>query len=221
MNTNKHLSLKQDLEFHAKLGNVVLDCLAMARSPTKVYAAAQIAVYLLVTGVKCEQCIVSLFDNDGAYIFPGEWNTVSKWAPNTSDPYLNSAILETIKESFFQLPLSIGHEVVMKHNEKINRVDELELPIAMVTLGATAVYAALLEWKDGIKMMQPLDGNIFAATYQDHMETLEALKGEYPNVFHVIMHVLYNKVSDQPVAVPKKGVNHLRIMDLTKYMTTQ
>ncbi|KAF8989237.1 hypothetical protein BDQ17DRAFT_1434597 [Cyathus striatus] len=216
-----HQRLKQDLEFHAKLGNVVLDHLAMAQSPMKVNTTAQIAVYLLGTGVKCEQHVISLFDNDGAYIFPGEWNTASKWVPNMSDYYLNPAILEMIKESFFQLPLSIGHEVVMKHNKKINRVDELKLPIAMVALGATAVYATLLEWKDGIKMMWPFNGSIFATTYQDHMETLEALKGEYPNVFHVIMHMLYNKVNDQPVTVPKKGVNHFHITDLTKYATMQ
>ncbi|KAF8989292.1 hypothetical protein BDQ17DRAFT_1257021, partial [Cyathus striatus] len=71
---------------------------------------------------------------------------------------------------------------------------EPELPIAMVALGSTAVYAALLEWKEGMKLSKSFDGNLFATTYQDHIDILEDMQGEHPKAFHSIMHELYQCV---------------------------
>ncbi|KAF8993878.1 hypothetical protein BDQ17DRAFT_1431380 [Cyathus striatus] len=185
------LQLKQDPDFSARLGNMVLDCLPLVRSPVKTSAASQIAAYELGIGKRCQQRINSLFDDSGLYIFPGEWSSVNQWVPKADEPFLNVAILEALKTSFFHALSSVGHEAVIKYNNEIDNLDKPELPIAMVALGATAVYAALLEWVEGIKTSRSFDGNVFAIIYESHVETLEGMREDHLRAFHVIMHELY------------------------------
>ncbi|KAF8997260.1 hypothetical protein BDQ17DRAFT_1329435 [Cyathus striatus] len=138
------LWLKQDPDFSARLGSMVLDCLPLV--------------------------------------------------PKADEPFLNVAILEALK--------TIGHEAIIKYNNEIDNLDKPELPIAMVALGATAVYAALLEWVEGIKTSRSFDGNVFAIIYESHVETLEAFCARSTNT------MLLSK--------GKKRINC--VMDLSKYL---
>ncbi|KAF8984001.1 hypothetical protein BDQ17DRAFT_1437185 [Cyathus striatus] len=72
-----HQQIKQNQDFCDSIGNVVLDCLSMTQSLAKTQASAQIAAYKLGVGKKCTQCIDVLFEDDGVYIFLGEWTAVS------------------------------------------------------------------------------------------------------------------------------------------------
>ncbi|KAF8991494.1 hypothetical protein BDQ17DRAFT_1433065 [Cyathus striatus] len=152
---------------------LVLDCFAATQSPSKTNTAAHIAVYELGFGKKCK------------------WSGKSDWVPQSDTPYLNIAISETLKTSYFIHSSSIGHDVITQYNIEMDNIEEPELPIAMVALGATTVYAALMEWKNSIKLAKSFDGNLFASTYQYHMESLETIQEQCPKAFHAIMHELY------------------------------
>ncbi|KAF8995954.1 hypothetical protein BDQ17DRAFT_1250258 [Cyathus striatus] len=73
----------------------------------------------------------------------------------------------------------------------MNTVTKPELPIAMVALGATAVYAVILEWKDGIRSVKPFDSNLYAKVYKEHVVTIKAMQSDHPKAFHFSMHELY------------------------------
>ncbi|KAF8984508.1 hypothetical protein BDQ17DRAFT_1336191 [Cyathus striatus] len=109
------------------------------------------------------------------------------------------AILETLKASYFVQLSSIGHQV----GKSMPRYDRID--------------AALMEWKDGIKSMKSFDRNLFASTYT-YQYYMESCVRATLKAFHAIMYELYQHVSNQPVAVTRKGGKSLNpVMDLSKY----
>ncbi|KAF9005406.1 hypothetical protein BDQ17DRAFT_1352996 [Cyathus striatus] len=178
--------LERDPDFCTKLSNLATHRIPLIRKPIKTNAAAQISIYELGIGKKYQERVTSLLENGGLYFFSGKWSNGSTWVLKPDEPYLNPAISETLKNSFFSYPASIGHEVVTKYNKEIDKMDEPELLIAMVALGATAVFASLWEWKDGIKTTKHFDGSLIVETYRDHVETIEVMQKESPNGFHAI-----------------------------------
>ncbi|KAF8240415.1 hypothetical protein L208DRAFT_1374300 [Tricholoma matsutake] len=101
---------------------------------------------------------------------------------------------------------------LMPQQEKCTK-GEPELPIAMVALGATGVYAVLSEWKSGSRISVKFKGNIFGSIYKILLQTLERIKTQKPKVFHAIMLKLYSLVVTSHLIEPQ-GVGALELMDL-------
>jgi Domain of unknown function (DUF6532) len=56
------------------------------------------------------------------------------------------------------------------------------------------VYAAIYEWKTGLKIAVKFEGNIFATIYRALCRDLEGMKAQNPKAYHVIMAELYSLV---------------------------
>ncbi|KAI0251600.1 hypothetical protein BJV78DRAFT_1209056 [Lactifluus subvellereus] len=59
---------------------------------------------------------------------------------------------------------------------------------------ATAVYAALYEWKTGARVIIKVEGNVFATIYRGLYDTLETIKLTNRTAFHAIMPKPYSLV---------------------------
>ncbi|KAG1886981.1 hypothetical protein F4604DRAFT_1916806 [Suillus subluteus] len=86
-----------------------------------------------------------------------------------------------------------------------NKGDHPEIPIPLLALMVTAIYAALF-WKMlGSPGKFNLTGNQFSETYVFYVKFLEKLKKDAPAKFHCMMADIYEGVQ----ALRQKGNNHL------------
>jgi Domain of unknown function (DUF6532) len=61
------------------------------------------------------------------------------WKPESHRPFLNDALVDILKTSFFATGAAIGFKFQDAYISSIDGRTELELPIAMVALAATGV----------------------------------------------------------------------------------
>ncbi|KAI0245598.1 hypothetical protein BJV78DRAFT_1287423 [Lactifluus subvellereus] len=211
---------KQDGKFCDALGQLVTDRLSGVRNPIMASATTEIAVFQLGTGTLCMER-VNILLNHNAFIFPGFWDEDGRtgkmrWNHKAMEPFLNPAFIQILKMSFFLRPTSIGSKIRDQFVSSIDGHDEPELPIAMVALVATAVYAALYEWKTGARIIIKFEGNVFATIYRGLYNTLETIKSTNRTAFHAIMSKLYSLVvTSRSAEVGGEGT--LELMDLSGY----
>ncbi|KAF9486935.1 hypothetical protein BDN71DRAFT_1355387, partial [Pleurotus eryngii] len=72
---------------------------------------------------------------------------------------------------------------------------ELELPIAMVSLAATVIHASLVKWDNNTQKTRTFRAEEYQDIYEGHKAFLESLKAERVKFFHKIMHGLYETVA--------------------------
>ncbi|KAL0957719.1 hypothetical protein HGRIS_001499 [Hohenbuehelia grisea] len=77
--------------------------------------------------------------------------------------------------------------------EEAPRNHELELPIPIVALAATAVHCALQEWKDGAFVKLPFYGNTYQDVYEHHVRVLEDILIERSK-YHRLMSDIAGKI---------------------------
>ncbi|KAK0222839.1 hypothetical protein EDD85DRAFT_941194 [Armillaria nabsnona] len=59
------------------------------------------------------------------------------------------------------------------------------LPVTIVALVATAVFAALHRWRDGkLDTNVEFSGSVFRTTYNNHLEDIKRYKTDYPAESH-------------------------------------
>ena len=120
------------------------------------------------------------------------------------------AIIDTLKAAFFSKPSSLGNQYLDKFRSTLPDMEEHELSISLVALGATGVsyiqynlyiadsvwqvYAALYEFNSGFYKELPFSGNTFIRAYTAHVALLKKLKSQKPTQFHEVMSKLYKFV---------------------------
>ncbi|CDO69392.1 hypothetical protein BN946_scf185040.g5 [Trametes cinnabarina] len=130
----------------------------------------------------------------------------------TTQPYRNEAILEVLHCSFFDGHPSIAEKYKKEfRSTSVAHPDELELPIAMVALAATAVGSCLLDWlrAGGMrpKKVKSFTADANSDVYAAHVAFLNSIKKDYPSKFHVLMHNLYHTLSGGTLKVVQEA-NH-------------
>jgi hypothetical protein len=149
------------------------------------------------------------------------------WAIQDDKPFQHPAIVDTIRDAYFQTPTSIGYRATKEYNSGLDLgKTKLCLPPSLVALAATGVspclissdstltralfgfqvHAALKEWAPGTHQRGKLDGNIYTTVYRDHMNTLEHIKTETNEGYYDILATLHNLVSYVITCV---AMNHL------------
>ncbi|KAF8952950.1 hypothetical protein BDZ97DRAFT_1930154 [Flammula alnicola] len=167
--------IKKDERFSKVLSNLAIDRLSTLRFPAKREAEKHIPHYKLGLGEECEARV--------------------QWQPKRDGPYLNQAIIDTLKAAFFSKPSSIGNQYLDKFTSILpEKPDERELSIPLVALCATGVYAGLYEYRSGFHKELSFSGNTFIKAYSTHVKSLEKLKAGKPTLFHEIMSKLYKLV---------------------------
>ncbi|PPR00388.1 hypothetical protein CVT26_009669 [Gymnopilus dilepis] len=224
----------EDDKFVKTVGRWVVDRLANWRSKPRIAASNHIALYQLGVGDVCKARVNALLEND-VYVYPGEWGTSEKgkviWLTKGSKTdiqiFLSPALIDTIKEAFFATPTAFGFRFKDEYVSSHPTRPEPELTIPLVALGATALYAAIFEWREGKKATRPsqnskasmaekFEGDQFKAVFDRHVGALASLKTK-PNTYHTIMSTLFSKVTGENASSNQSAQsqgNALAVLDL-------
>ncbi|KAI0250408.1 hypothetical protein BJV78DRAFT_1283210 [Lactifluus subvellereus] len=116
-----------------------------------------------------------------------------------SHPYRNKYIIRVIREVYFcggsasittrfnnQFPAWQGPDGTIK----------AEVPVPMVALVATALYAALRDWRTGKLQVTDFSANTYLDVYQGHVNTFSHIRINRNAAFHVMMTDIYSQASD-------------------------
>ncbi|THU77335.1 hypothetical protein K435DRAFT_96631 [Dendrothele bispora CBS 962.96] len=189
-----------DLPFATALTDLVIDRISTFRKKVKDVALTEIAAYELGTEEKCTARVEALFEHD-KYTFPGTWDE-SQWDPKNltgvqsftirkNKPYMHDAMKKTLKKFFFQSPTSIGSQLSSTFScdyQDPTGVDKRnEMPITFVALVATAIFAGLLEWSNGIWKLINFSGDTYSSVYDAHVTALQDLIDAHPKEMHNIL----------------------------------
>ncbi|THU78004.1 hypothetical protein K435DRAFT_701053, partial [Dendrothele bispora CBS 962.96] len=177
--------LSCDLEFVTPLSNLIIDRISTFRKSLKDQAEKEIAAYELGTEEKCAARVEGILELD-KFVFPGTWDE-SKWNP----PYCHIAIKKTLKRSFFHTPKHLGSQLTPTFTctyQDPTGVDRRnEMPVTMVALVATAIFAGLAEWTNGTYAPISFSGDRYSSVYDAHVEALNDLIRVHPKNMHNIL----------------------------------
>ncbi|KAF8262256.1 hypothetical protein EI94DRAFT_1603030, partial [Lactarius quietus] len=126
------------------------------------------------------------------YTFPGAALVMMH-----SRPYCNEHIINVIRDMYFTggaasfskkfdylFPMFEGREGEM-----------YEVPVPMVALVATALYATIYEWHTGEQQIAEFSANAYLDVYHGHINTLNHIRDKRPGAFHLMMADIYVKAS--------------------------
>ncbi|KAH8979863.1 hypothetical protein EDB86DRAFT_2835669 [Lactarius hatsudake] len=121
------------------------------------------------------------------YIFPGApGNMGITGLVRTSLPYRNAQIITVIRDLYF-----MGED----------GVERQEVPMPMVALVATALYATLYEWRGGEQQITEFSANAYMDAYLANMNTLRHILNHRERAFHTMMSDIYTQASAIAVAL--------------------
>ncbi|KAF8262772.1 hypothetical protein EI94DRAFT_1742680, partial [Lactarius quietus] len=112
-------------------------------------------------------------------------------------PYRNDHIIAVIQDMFF-----VGGATSFAQRFKYlfptyqgRRGEELEVPTPMVALVATALYAAIYEWRNGAHQVAEFSANAYLDVYNGHINTLKHIRENREGAFHLMMADIYEKAN--------------------------
>ncbi|KAG1719362.1 hypothetical protein EDB19DRAFT_1836819 [Suillus lakei] len=109
---------------------------------------------------------------------------------------------------------SVGTTFAQKFSDIVkNKANWPEVPIPMVTLTSTSVYAALFWKSQGSLSKFNFMGNQFSEVYVFHVQFLKDLKANTPQKFHKLMADIFAAIQD--LMHTKKAVANLKTNALT------
>ncbi|KAG1733540.1 hypothetical protein EDB19DRAFT_2041212 [Suillus lakei] len=127
-----------------------------------------------------------------AYIYALKFDINNKASPIGKKPYQGELLIFLIYQQLFHSSRSVAIKFVEHFIEIANNKGQPpEVPIPLLALVATAVYAALLWKSQGSPSKFNFTGNLFSETYNYHVRFLEKLKKDAPAKFHCMMADIY------------------------------
>ncbi|KAI0632644.1 hypothetical protein C8Q77DRAFT_1261945 [Trametes polyzona] len=127
------------------------------------------------------------------YIYPYDYenDTVKKGLP-----YAPSVFVETLRAAFFKRPNSFGFQICHLFQSSLpEKPNEKELPAPMLALVATAIHAAIEDFKLGHHQPRDFSTNDYCGVYEDHMLILTNIRTQGPVQYHVLMHGLWRQLN--------------------------
>ncbi|KAI9432778.1 hypothetical protein H4582DRAFT_2083169 [Lactarius indigo] len=115
-----------------------------------------------------------------------------------SQPYRNRRIIQVIHDLYFiggtgNASFSVRFDQVFPHHTGDDGVTVREVPIPMVALVSTALYASIIEWRTGVQQAAEFSANTYFGVYQGHVTTLEIIRNQQSNAFHKMMSSIYSQ----------------------------
>ncbi|KAI1785051.1 hypothetical protein LXA43DRAFT_1119318, partial [Ganoderma leucocontextum] len=108
-------------------------------------------------------------------------------------PYIHPCVVAVLRAAF----VNPGpHSMLTDHPEifastHANRPEETEIPTVMAALVATAIHAAISEWRLGFHKPASFSADAFIDIYNEHMIILNTAKFRNPIGYHTLMHRLF------------------------------
>ncbi|KAN0126122.1 hypothetical protein V8E53_015374 [Lactarius tabidus] len=141
-------------------------------------------------------------------------------APNglvmRSRPYRNECIISAIRDLYFtggSASFARRFLYLFPTYEYCEGQINHEVPIPMVALVATALYAALYEWRTGVQQVAEFSANGYLDVYLGHVNTLKHIQEHRAGAFHFMMADIYTK-ANTPVVNELNTVVPIAILDL-------
>ncbi|KAH7926059.1 hypothetical protein BV22DRAFT_1119098 [Leucogyrophana mollusca] len=207
--------LKKDIDYAGALAAVPVGRLSKFRGDIKKIASqCAISEYLLRSG--CADQIVELLEDD-AYIYPCN----AKGEAIYHEPFCHPAMIAVLKAAFFDGPTSLGMKCLDDFTSVVDDSDDPELPSAMVSLAATALYAVLVDWRSGSPPSATTKGtfnaNQFLSVYERHEDFLARIFENSRKKYHVLMARLHCKVCTQSnIERPAASVSAFARLDFAR-----
>ncbi|KAH9012093.1 hypothetical protein EDB85DRAFT_2159305 [Lactarius pseudohatsudake] len=88
---------------------------------------------------------------------------------------------------------SIRFDQVFPRHTGDDGVTVREVPIPMVALVSTALYASIIEWHTGVQKVVEFSANTYFGVYQAHVNTLEIIRNQQNNAYHKMMSSIYSQ----------------------------
>jgi len=134
---------------------------------------------------------------DYNYTFPkAANNNPLKYLPMRTRPYRNIRIANVIRDLFFlggNSSFATRFRDDFPIHQGSNGVVAREVPIAMVALVATALYAAIQEWQSGIHRPVEFSTNAYIDVYNGHINTFVHIRSKREESFHNMMSEIYSQ----------------------------
>ncbi|KAH9013213.1 hypothetical protein EDB85DRAFT_2158401 [Lactarius pseudohatsudake] len=133
------------------------------------------------------------------YTFPGRSRGPGQGVlVRRTKPYRNMWIVDAVRTSFFSggnSSFATRYKYLFPSSETHDLVTVYEVPIPMLALVATALYAALYEWRTGEQQIAEFSTNSYLDVYQGHVNTLELIREKRSGVFRSMMADIYRQAS--------------------------
>ncbi|KAF8270547.1 hypothetical protein EI94DRAFT_1798028 [Lactarius quietus] len=109
-------------------------------------------------------------------------------------PYRNEHIIAVIRELYFtggsaSFTSRFGHMFPVHFNN--NGRPTRKVPVPMVALVATVLYATLYEWRTGEQQNHEFSANAYMDVYAGHVNTLRHVMENWVSAFHIMMSDIY------------------------------
>ncbi|KAJ7643459.1 hypothetical protein DFH06DRAFT_1333704 [Mycena polygramma] len=171
--------LENDLGFAARLADIPLDRTNILRGDFKRFAC-QDAPDLLKF----------------AHLPPAEGRLMVEL------PFHNGSLISLLKKAVFTAQFK-AKNLHLFVSTSANHPERLELPDAMVCLGATALYGSLVEYRaTGKRQHIPFTEGAYEDVYRNHMKTLSDTRASAPTALRRVMHDLYTLVTETTASAP-------------------
>jgi len=136
-----------------------------------------------------------------------------------SKPYRNDRIISVIRDMYFRGGRAsfVSLYDYLFENTEDPEATTYEVPIPMVALVATALYATLYEWRSGDQRLAEFSANTYLDVYLGHVNTLRLVKQKKYGAFQAMMADIYSKASvrlEVQDVSPGAPVANLDISDL-------
>ncbi|KAF8270614.1 hypothetical protein EI94DRAFT_1797987 [Lactarius quietus] len=112
-------------------------------------------------------------------------------------PYQNKHIITVIQDMYF----TGGSASFAKKYNYLFMIFEgcegemIEVPVPMVVLVATVLYATIYEWRTGEQQVMEFLANMYLDVYNGHVNTLNHMRDKHPGAFHLLMADIHVRAS--------------------------
>ncbi|KAH9069672.1 hypothetical protein EDB83DRAFT_2314067 [Lactarius deliciosus] len=134
------------------------------------------------------------------YTFPFAMivGTLPEGLPRRTRPYQNDRIISIIRDLYFtggSSSLATRFEDQFPTHQGPDGDFNQEVPISMVALVATALYATLYEWRNGEQQVTEFSANTYLDVYLGHVNTLNHICANREGVYHLMMADIFSQAS--------------------------
>ncbi|KAG2125889.1 hypothetical protein BD769DRAFT_1668710 [Suillus cothurnatus] len=204
--------IKNDFDYAVALAGVPEARLSSFRTNLK-KLAHQIVVSRFALKKGCADQVEDLIKSH-KYIFPVD----AKGKVLGDQPFCDESIIDTIHLSFFDGENSIGVQSRDDFVSVLDGNDEPELPVAMVCLITTLIYAILKDWSSGnppsSAQVKSFNSSFHIGVYKAHQATLTRIFNSSQKKYHALMARLYKAVSTVESSAPTGSSDTCDYLDL-------
>ncbi|KAF7371582.1 hypothetical protein MVEN_00013600 [Mycena venus] len=186
--------LLTDPSFGAILAPIPIDRMNILRGNFKRCAVNCVLAFFGLADLQPDQVKARVEEllKDHRYIFPSTAGRLQ-----LDQPFRHGSVRFVIKEEVFSNSSFVTQNIDRFPARHEKKPMERELPDPMVALGATAVYASLVEYRTtGRRQNIPFTEDAYEDIYRNHMATLSDIRKNAKRSLHQLLHELFVEVTE-------------------------